>query len=77
MLKGYLSVPSADAEKQAWISEEKVGCFIPTNRQKSSSPRKLLRSRTRGIKLISTFLFCTISMYFIHRFINNYIEFSK
>ncbi|GAA5797102.1 hypothetical protein HPULCUR_002481 [Helicostylum pulchrum] len=102
MQKGYLSVPSADAEKQPWFNEKqyspaspliveesksssgltrwinRISFFFMSSRQKEKSTRKsvIIRSRTRGIKLLATLLFCTVSMYFIHRFIGNYIQLS-
>lgn len=103
MQKGYLSVPSADAEKQPWFNEKqyspaspliveesksssgltrwinRISFFFMSSRQKEKSTRKsvIIRSRTRGIKLLATLLFCTVSMYFIHRFIGNYIQLCK
>lgn len=92
MLKGYLSVPSSDAEKQPWFLNEKnqsplliqelgwlarLNLWFMSPRQKEKSTRKMLRSRTRGIKLICTLLFCTASIFFIHRFIDNYIQFGE
>jgi hypothetical protein len=102
MKKGYMSVPSADAEKQPWFDEKHY--YYPTTplipveestpqlswltklnqrfmsaRQKEKSTRKsmILRSRTRGIKLLFTLIFCAVSMYFVHRFVNNYIGFGE
>lgn len=52
--------------------------FFMTARQKEKSTRRSIsRSRTKGIKLLFTLLFCTISIYFIHRFIDNYMKSSK
>lgn len=105
MKKGYLSVPSTDAEKQPWFDEKqsysqitsltaeekqtyfllftkwihRICFFSMSSRQKEKSTRKslIIRSRTRGIKLLATLLFCTVSMYFIHRFIGNYVQVGK
>lgn len=104
MKKGYLSVPSSDAEKQPWFNEKelyspaspliveenksssgftrwisRISFFFMSSRQKEKSTRKsiMIRSRTRGVKLLATLLFCTVSMYFIHRFIGNYVQLCK
>lgn len=49
----------------------------PRQKEKSTRRSLVLRSRTRGLKLLATLVFCAVSMYFIHRFIRNYVEFGK
>jgi hypothetical protein len=89
MKKGYQSVPSFPSEKgvedfdekaysdQSWLNQLKsqAGLFFLSPKQKMT--RKTWLKRTRGIRLLSTLVFCTLSMYFIHRFIRNYTQIGK
>lgn len=63
---------------QLWYKLSHYMLFLsPRQKEKSTRRNLVLRSRTRGLKLLATLVFCTMSMYFIHRFIRNYVEFGK
>lgn len=63
---------------QLWFKLCHYMLFLsPRQKEKSTRRNLMLRSRTRGLKLLGTLVFCTVSMFFIHRFIRNYVEFGK
>jgi hypothetical protein len=64
--------------KESWFSTTRwVQCFMSARQKEKSTRKSLSRSRTKLIKLLCTLLFCTVSMFFIHRFIHNHIKFGK
>jgi hypothetical protein len=61
---------------QKWIHLSYYLLFLsPRQKEKSTRRSLVLRSRTRGIKLLFTLVFCSLSIYFIHRFVHNHIHY--
>ncbi|KAI8642880.1 hypothetical protein BD408DRAFT_415780 [Parasitella parasitica] len=62
---------------QLWLRMCHCMLFLSSRQKEKSTRRNLvLRSKTRGLKLLATFVFCTVSIYFIHRFVRNYVDFA-
>jgi hypothetical protein len=79
---GYANQQSSQRQrKRSWLQQKWIHLsyylLFLSPRQKEKSTRKtlMLRSRTRGLKLLFTLLFCSLSVYFIHRFIHNHIHY--
>lgn len=77
----YHQLRRRQQSKKSWLQQQWIClCYyllLLSPRQKEKSTRKSLmqRSRTRGIKVLFTLFFCSLSVYFIHRFIQNHIHY--
>lgn len=79
MKKGYMSISPTEKGYEELDEKNTYYSFYSDTtdklpKQKGKMTKKTWMKKTRGVRVLFTLVFFTISMFFIHRFIRNYSQ---